>query len=208
MTLFRTLGAGALLCAALHGQYKTESAGAPPAEVAAIAPALVKDGIRVLKPDASVLCEIWLVSAEPKGGGEEQNTTWTGVPHGALLGVVRAPARWSDRRGQTIKPGIYTMRYSFFPMNGDHQGVEPQRDFALLSPAAIDTDPAAHPAFDALMDMSRKASGTPHPLVLSLWKDEPGAAAGVEASGDVNQVLHTRIGSTPVALIVVGKTEH
>ncbi|MBI5280783.1 MAG: hypothetical protein HY858_03805 [Candidatus Solibacter usitatus] len=208
MLLFRRLGAGALLCATLYGQYKTESAGAPPAEATAVAPALVKDGIRILKPDGSVLCEIWLAAVEPKGGGEEQNTTWTGVPHGALLGVVRAPGRWSDRRGQTIKPGIYTMRYSFFPMNGDHQGVEPQRDFALLSPAAVDTGAAAQPGFDALMEMSRKASGTPHPLVLSLWKDEPGAAAGVEAAGDANQVLHTKIGAAPVAIIVVGKTEH
>ena len=65
----------------------------------------------------------------------------------SLLGVVRYPERFRDRRGQTIKPGVYTMRYSFYPMNGNHQGVALQRDFAILSPAASDTDAAAKPAF-------------------------------------------------------------
>ena len=31
------------------------------------------------------------------------------------------------------------MRYSYYPMNGDHQGVAPQSDFAVLSPAATIT---------------------------------------------------------------------
>ena len=172
-----------------------------------MAGALVKDGLKILKPDGAVLCEFWLVAAEPSGGAAEQNTSWSSVPHGALLGVVRYPARFSDRRGQTIKPGIYTMRYSFFPMNGDHQGVAPQRDFAILSPAATDTDAAAKPAFDPLMDMSRKASGTPHPLILSIWKDDPPSPAGVEAVGDHDQVLHMKIGATAVSIIVVGKAE-
>lgn len=172
-----------------------------------MAGALVKDGVKILKPDGAVLCEIWLVAVEPAGGTTEQNTSLSSMPHGALLGVVRYPARFSDRRGQTIKPGIYTMRYSFFPMNGDHQGVAPQRDFAILSLAAADTDAAAKPAYDPLMDMSRKASGTPHPLVLSIWKDDPPSPAGVEAVGDNDQVLHTKIGGTAVSIIVAGKAE-
>jgi len=207
MRLVQTIAAAVLFAASGFAQYKVESAGAPPSEAAALSSALAKEGVKVIKPDGSPLCELWFVSAEPQGGSAEQNTTWSSVPHGALLGVVRVPARWSDRRGQTIKPGVYTMRYSYFPMNGDHQGVAPQRDFAILSPAAIDTDPAAKPAYDPLMDMSRKASGTPHPLVLSIWKDDPGTAQGVEAQGEHDQVLHTKIGGVPAAVIVVGKAE-
>jgi hypothetical protein len=188
-------------------QYKVSPAGAPPAEAQALAPALVKEGLKVDKADGSTLCEIWTVATAPKEGAVEQNATW-GAPHGSLLGVVRVPARWSDRRGQTIRPGVYTMRLSFFPMNGDHQGVAPQRDFAILSPVAIDTDAAALPAFDPLMDMSRKASGSPHPLVLSLWKESSPAPLGVEPEGDTDQVLHLKIGDVPVAIIVVGKSDH
>lgn len=210
MTLNRSLFASALaalLAAPLFAQMKVEAAGAPPSEAAALASALAKEGVKVLKEDGSVLCEMWFVSTLPSGAAAEESASFAGTPHGALLGVARFPSRHSDRRGQTIKPGIYTMRYSLFPLNGDHQGVAPQRDFLLLSPAATDTDPAARPNFETLMDMSRKASGAPHPLVLSFWKDESGAAPGIEAAGDSDRVLHTRIGAVPAAIIIVGRYE-
>ena len=54
--------------------------------------------------------------------------------------MIRLPERGADRRGQTIKPGVYTLRYGNYPQNGDHQGVEPQRDFLVLSPVAEDKD--------------------------------------------------------------------
>jgi hypothetical protein len=190
----------------LFGQYKVERAGAPPADAAALAPALVKDGLKVLKPDGSVLLEMWLVTSMPSGGPAEENVSLTGVPHGSLMGVVRFPARHVDRRGQAIKPGAYSMRISFFPMNGDHQGVAPQRDFLLLSPIADDTDPNARPNFEQLVAMSKKSTGTPHPQVLSFWKSDE-AAEGVTPEGDLVQILHTKIGSTPVSIIIVGKHE-
>jgi|WetSurMetagenome_2_1015567.scaffolds.fasta_scaffold51376_2 hypothetical protein len=205
--LSRTLCLAALTAAGLLAQYKVEPAGAPPSDAGPLGAALSQTGSKILKPDGSVLLELWLVQNAPRGGSAEQNTTLSEIPLGSLIGVVRYPARSSDRRGQTIKPGTYSIRYSIFPMNGDHQGAAPQRDFAILSLAAEDTDPAAKPAFDALMAMSKKAAGTPHPLVLSIWKDEASATPGVEAQGDVDQVLHTKIGALPVAIIVVGKHE-
>lgn len=204
---FLSFAFAALLAAPLCAQMKVETAGAPPSEASALASALAKEGVKVLKEDGSVLCEMWFVSSLPTGAAAEESASFSGTPHGALIGVARFPSRHSDRRGQTIKPGVYTMRYSLFPLNGDHQGVSPQRDFILFSPAAADTDPAAKPDFETLMNMSRKASGTPHPLVLSFWKDESGAAPGVEAAGDSDRVLHTKIGATPVAIIIIGRHE-
>lgn len=206
MTFIRALGVASLMAVSCFAEFKVQPAGPPPAEAAAFSAALVKDGVKVLKEDGSTLLEMWVVSAEPKAGAAEQNTTWS-IGHGSFLGVVKYPARAADRRGQAIKPGTYTMRYSYFPMNGDHQGVAPQRDFALLSPIAADTDPAATLAFDALVGMSRKASGTPHPLVLSIWKDDAGISAGIDAAGDTDQVLHVKVGGTTVSIIVVGKYE-
>ena len=126
--------------------------------------------------------------------------------HGAVVGVVHFPARYSDRRGQTLKPGVYTMRYSMYPINGDHQGAAPQRDFFLLTPAAEDKDPAAAPNFDTLMNMSRKASSTPHPAVFSVWKAEP-FKPGLAAEGEQDWVLETKLGDIPVAIILVGKVD-
>lgn len=190
----------------LSAGMKVESAGPPPAEASALAASLSKDGIKVLKDDGSVLCELWFVPAVPSGGGPEENTSFAGAPQGALFGVARFPSRHSDRRGQTIKPGLYSLRYSLFPLNGDHQGVAPQRDFLLFAPLASDPGPDAKPGFAQLVVLSQKASGTPHPLVWSFWKDESGAPAGVEES-EQDQILHFKIGDTPVALIIIGRHE-
>lgn len=192
---------------AAYGQYKVESAGAPPAELAAsVKSLLAPEGVKVLKEDGSVLVEVWMRASAPAGGPKEDNASFTDIPTGALLGAARFPARHSDRRGQTIKPGLYTLRYGLFPVNGDHQGVAPQRDFLVLS-LDTDTDGAAVPAFEPLMDMSRKASGTPHPLVLSFWKADAGAKPGFEAMGDHDMVLNTKLGNVMVTIILIGKAE-
>ena len=197
-----------LAVAACFG-HTAESAGAPPSTIdPAIAALLQKDGIRI-KDGSKVVMELWFRTAVPPGPpNNAPNVTWQEVPHGALLGVVNFPAKGSDRRGQGIKPGVYTMRFSYYPENGDHQGAAPQRDFLLLSPAANDKDPNALPTFEALVDMSRKASGTPHPLVLSMYKQEASAfKAGVSQEGE-DQVLQTKIGNTPIAVIVAGTAGH
>lgn len=188
-----------------HGQYKVEGAGAAPAEVApAIGAVLQKDGSKVTNGGAAY-CSIWLRTDTPKGGKPaEENQTLTALNQGALLGVIRWDAKGQDRRGQGIKPGVYTLRYGLIPINGDHQGAAPQRDFVVMIPAAADTDLNAMPAFDQMMDLSRKASGTPHPAVLSLFKADADIPAGVSKQGENDWVLLSKLGGTPVALIVAG----
>ena len=194
-----------LLCSlTAFGQYKSESAGAPPAELApTITASLQKDGVKITNA-GTAYCEIWLRTQKPSGGKGEDNATLGPIPQGALLGVIKFDGKGQDRRGQNIKPGVYTLRYALIPINGDHQGAAPQRDFVVMSPAANDTDLNATPAFDALMDMSRKASGTPHPAVLSLWKADTDFAPGLAKQGESDWVLQTKLGDTPIALIVIG----
>jgi hypothetical protein len=205
--MVRTL-IGAFLTVAAFGQ-KMEPAGAPPAEVApAVAGVLNKEGAKILNADGSVFCEVWFRSGPPPAAkSAEPNVTMAIVAHGALLGVIRFPKAAADRRGITIKPGLYTLRFSFYPENGDHQGVAPQRDFLILSPAAADQDPDSTPAFDPLMDMSRKASGTPHPASLSCWKVDTDFKPGFEKMGEHDWVLQTKIGGIPAAVILIGKAE-
>jgi hypothetical protein len=193
-----------LSTAAASAQYKSESAGAPPSEVAApVAQVLQKDGIKVTN-NGKPYCEIWFRAQKPSStASKEEGATMTGIPQGALLGVIRFDTQGQDRRGQSIKPGVYTLRYALIPINGDHQGAAPQRDFLVLSPAANDKDVNATPAFDALMDMSRKASGTPHPAVLSFWKADSDSP-GLSKQGENDWVLQTKMGDTPVAVIVAG----
>ncbi len=190
-------------------QYKADKAGPLPPEVATgIAQALQKPGFQISN-NGSRYCEIWLRASLPPGpaGSDPKvalpNVTLPNIPQGALLGVIRYDADGSDRRGQTIHAGLYTLRYGIMPMNDSHQGAAPQRDFLLLTPAAEDRDLNAAPNFDALVAMSRKASHTAHPAVLSFRKaasDSP----GFSQQGDTDWVLESKVGDTPIAIIVAG----
>lgn len=191
-------------------QYKLDSAGAPPDGLApAVSAVLAQPGTRIHNPDGSVLCEVWMRSEVPAGtGSSEANVAYPSIPHGALLGVIRFPANGSDRRGQTIKPGVYTLRFSLYPVDGAHQGVAPQRDFLILVPAADDSDPAAMPEYAELMKWSQKASGTPHPAVLSIappLEDAPNP--GFVKEGEHDWMFNTKAGATPIGIILVGTFE-
>jgi len=185
-------------------QYRADKAGPLPPEVASgIAQALATTGFQISNNGAAY-CEIWLRASLPSGPpSQEQNATLRNIPQGTLLGVIRFDGHGSDRRGQTIQPGVYTLRYGIMPMNDHHQGAAPQRDFLLLIPAAEDRDGNAIPNSDALVALSRKASLTPHPAVLSIWKADTDAP-GFSRQGDTDWVLQSKVGDTPIAIIVTG----
>ena len=196
------------LAAAAFGQ-KVESAGAPPAELnASVTALLAKDGFRVTGADGKVICDLWLRAAIPAGfASKEDAVSLAMIPPAALMGAVRFPVRYADRRGQTIQAGVYTMRYGNYPQNGDHQGAASQRDFLVLVPAADDAAGGTNPEFDPLMKLSRKASGTPHPAVFSFWKGEGDGKPDFHKEGENDWALATKIGDVPVVIILAGKSE-
>jgi hypothetical protein len=199
----------ALLFAPLSlAQYKMEPTGAPPADVpAAFTGALQPQGFRILGSGGSVYCEVWFRKQVPGGPKSTDDAVTLSIPQGAFLGVIRFPGPAQDRRGQSLKAGTYTLRYSQYPVNGDHQGVAPQRDFALLVRVGDDTDPSAAPAFDALVALSTKASGTPHPAVLSIWSSASDKFPNFSKQGDHDWTLDVKLGDLPLAIILAGKVE-
>jgi hypothetical protein len=199
-----------LAAATLAFGHTAEPAGAPPTELdSTVVSVLQKEGVRIKDGEKTVM-ELWFVQKPATAAPtSESNVSITTVPHGAFMGVVRFTQNGQDRRGQTMKPGLYTLRLSFFPPDGNHQGVADQRDFLILSPAAADKDVKATPDYAALMPVSMKASGTPHPAVLSIWKaDAASFKPGVEKEGEHDYVLRHKIGDLPIALIVAGTFEH
>lgn len=198
----------AVLAASIYGQdYKMETGGAPPEAVGALKSAVESKSIRVLDAAGKVYCELWMRSTPaPAGKSTEENITMPEVIPGTFFGVIQFATATTDRRGQPIKPGFYTIRYSIFPITGDHQGVAPQRDFFIVSKLADDADAGTALKFDALMAMSRKASGTTHPLVLSIWKPDT-FAAGFTKEGEHDWILQTKVGALPMAIILIGRGE-
>jgi hypothetical protein len=197
-----------LTVSAFAQPYKVESiASAAPDLPAAYSAVIQGQGVRVNGP-AGPWCEVWTAKSIAIGAKSDDAMISFNIAQGTLLGVIRFPSKAADRRGQVIPAGLYSMRYSQFPVDGAHSGVAPQRDFALLTPIADDTDPAARPDFTALAKMSTKASGTPHPAVLSI-ETPPGdaAAASIAKEGDRDWTLTLKVGDLTFSVIVVGKAE-
>ena len=198
-----------VLAASAFAQYKMEPVAAAPAGLAPeLAAAIEPAGYRVVSAAGSPVCEIWFAKSLPsQPKSTEDGVTLPTLPHGTLLGVVNMPAAGADRRGQLLKPGLYTLRYSIYPQDGNHIGAAPQRDFALLVPAAEDKDPAARPTYEQLMPMSTKASGTPHPAVLGIYPSSSEKLPSFAKEGERDWVLNVKVGGTPLAVILVGRAE-
>jgi len=188
-------------------EYKLEPiTTATPGLPAAYATVIQAQGYRVTGP-AGAWCEVWLAKSIAAGKSADASIAF-GIAQGTLLGILRFPGKGADRRGQVIPAGVYTIRYSNFPVDGAHSGVAPQRDFGLLTQIADDVDPGAKPGFEALVGASRKASGTPHPAVFSLETPPSGASApSVVKEGEHDWTLTVKAGELVFSIIVVGKAE-
>jgi hypothetical protein len=205
-TIPKVLVSFVLLSGTIFAQYQSVPTGAPPSELApAVVAELQAKGVKVTGP-SGVWCEVWLRKSAPTGPkSSEDAVTLPTIPVGALIGAIRFPAKGADRRGQQIPAGVYTLRYVLTPVTGDHLGVAPQRDFAAMVPAALDKDPASKPTLQQVIEMSTKASGTPHPAVLSLASGS--GTEGLTKEGDHDWTWNTKLGDLPIAIILAGKAD-
>ena len=176
----------------------------PPAALAAGISSRLSPTAKVIAGQATL--EIWLVrNLERSGDGPG----WSTVESGALVGAVRVTGEFKEIRGKAVKPGVYTLRYGQQPQNGDHLGISTFREFLLLSPAAIDTDPKVL-GFDGVVALSKEVIGTAHPASLSLDppEDAPGAALSAYKNEHGHDGVVLQIGSLNLGLIVSGLIVH
>ena len=175
----------------------------PPAELAAGVSSRLTPAARVAAGAATL--DLWLVDKLESSGGPG----WSGVDSGTLVGALRVSGEFKEIRGKVVKPGVYTLRYGLQPQNGDHLGISTFREFVLISPAAIDTDPKAL-GFDGVVALSKEVIGTAHPASLSL--DPPEDAPGAVLSAYKNEHGHDgvvlQIGPLKFGLIVTGLIVH
>jgi hypothetical protein len=204
-----SLAAGTVLAAS----YRVESAG--PCTLTEISDAmkqtLTDEGLRVMA-DNGLIAEVWMRRVIQLKAGA--TAAYSSIGNGVFVGVIRVAARGGDYRGQVLKPGVYAMRYQNMPSDGNHMGVSPTTDYFILTPAQADTDPESVVGFDDLMNLSRKASGTNHPVPLYLVEPKQKGETGF-ASEDNHWFLEGRTKASagsgdiefPFALVLIGKGE-
>ena len=217
----RTATAGLFLtclvfCATLawgQGTYKTGATGAVNSTDVpkALADTLEAQGTRLLDDKGAAVGEVWLLKSITLGpAGASSDAVYPALSVGTLVGVMHFPAPGSDFRGQTIKPGYYTMRYAKIPQDGNHMGVNPYPDFLLLSPVAADTQVSQALKVEDLLKLSKQASGTAHPAVLSLIPVSQGASFPSAVQDDQGRwALQVKLSGggqqVPIALVLVGQ---
>jgi hypothetical protein len=165
----------ALVVATADGQSLVAAKGsdaAPPELTAAMSAALASGSVTVKSGDAQL--DLWWVKAIALTKAPEGAPAWGDVGDGTLVGAIRVGAQWSDVRGYVVRPGVYTLRYARQPANGDHLGVSPNREFLLMSPAAVDATPDPV-GYKGAVELSKQTVRRAHPSALSL--DPPAANA-------------------------------
>jgi hypothetical protein len=205
---------GAVRVSAQNYKVESESA-APPQELApAIGDLLSQQALKITGP-GGVVCELWLRKTVPGTAPAAQpGVVFPQLQEGVLIAAVRFPANVIDYRKQAIKAGVYTLRYALSPVNGNHQGVAPQRDFLLATPAAVDRD-AANLTEARTIELSQKSTVTNHASVWSIMTGagDAGAAPAVTHDADddwwiIQFTIPVSAGGAPVptrvGLVVVG----
>ena len=187
---------------------------------ASVREALQPKGVRLLEGD-TLLFELWLSAAVPvkSSGGGAGDVLYGALPRGAWVGVLHFPRQGADFRGQPIRPGYYSLRYGHVLQDGNHMGVSVYRDFVLLASAAADTEIERALGMDEIFELSRKASGTGHPAILSL--SVPAAGKSAEQPGLVQDDMGHWVVQTgskaksdsgdaaefPFSIVLVGQAE-
>jgi hypothetical protein len=170
--------------------------------------ALSANGYRVYLPNTLVGCEVWLAQKVEATKNSVQGTSYPELGESQFLGVITFPkGGGADFRGQSVRPGYYTMRYIALPNDGNHLGVAPYPDFVALIPIADDPDPSSKFETARLIDLSRGASRTSHPATFEMMPPESGEP-NVTQTDDGWIVFHGSVTSgdkkMPVALVVKG----
>ena len=172
-------------------------------------------GHRVVS-DKGPIWSVWLVKEVPTKGDFKPTLSvkYPLVP-GELIGVlqVEAKKKFTDFRGQEIKPGVYTLRYGQQPEDGNHVGTSDLADFLLGIPAATDSDPKPISGFASLSKKSAKTAGSTHPAIFSLLPVDKPIEQPILTHNAAKEhtmlsvVLAAKGGSkVPLRLIVIGKS--
>lgn len=145
---------------------------APPADVPEAARKLLgEQSLHFYDAQGKLQADVWFRKEIPVKATEAQlknGITYQEVPQTTLLGVVKVHEATTDYKKHTVKPGLYTMRLAYQPMDGDHMGTAPSNEFVILVPAAVDKGEETFKP-EMLHKLGTRTSGTGHPAVWLLF---------------------------------------
>jgi len=187
---------------------------------AEVAATIAETGYRISGKDG-VICDVWLAKEIPlKPKFKSSLRVKYPFQAGQLIGAIRFPdsSQPNDFRGQSLKPGTYTLRYGLQPDDGNHLGTSDIRDFLVGCPPKTDTNPKRVEEIKELFKLSASAAGSTHPAIFLLTPppEKPYDAAGVRRDDEKNLLIFQanangkddgKSVSVPVSVVTVGKSD-
>lgn len=163
---------------------------APEGVAKPLADLLSKTSYSIVEEGKEVL-RLWLRDEIPSNGTDAEFVGSETVEDGTFVGVYEVKEEsFTDFRGQELKPGVYTLRMSSHPQDGNHMGIAATPQFLCLVLAEEDKSPEPIDR-DDLMEMSKRAAGTGHPAALyaaPVFEAPKGPGATVHEN-DANHIL-------------------
>ncbi|MEX0725131.1 MAG: hypothetical protein WEB58_19705 [Planctomycetaceae bacterium] len=167
--------------------------------------------------EKGAVAKIWLTQSSPiKADFKPTLSVKYPFESGEFLGAMEVVkgTKFTDFRGQTVKPGVYTLRYGKQPVDGNHVGTSELADFILALPASQDADPKPIEKPKDLAKKSAKSVSSNHPAIFSLQPAEeaPEEAELVHEEKDEFWILNVAATGTvdnekqavPLRLVVIG----
>ncbi len=188
-------------------KFETEAGPAPVEAIPEATKAMIAAEAVSVKSGENVIAQFWMRTAEFEGDPvAEFGVRYETLPEGAFLGVVNFTEAGSDFREQSIPSGVYTLRYGLHPENGDHMGVAPSRDFAVLSPVDKDLEVAKNYEFEPMMDLTFEI-GNAHPTVARLVLPEGDEAPNLWEDDYEHWVLDLKVADEVMGIVVYGHSD-
>jgi hypothetical protein len=148
----------------------------PPKDLdASIRSVLQPKAVQVLDADKP-LFEFWLRKEIPLQSKPDPAKALDAIKQSTLIGAVSVSAAQHDYREDQVAPGVYTMRFTLQPQDGNHLGSAEFLYFVALTPAKLDAKLDGITDYKQLVKASSKETTTDHPVILSLRP--PSAEAG------------------------------
>ena len=185
-----------------------------------LAAAVSDSGFRITENN-KVICDMWLAKEIPlKPKFKPSLRVKYPFQTGQLIGVIHFPegSNPNDFRGQSLKPGTYTLRYGLQPDDGNHLGTSDIRDFLVGCPPKTDTSPKRIEDIQDLFKLSASAASGTHPAIFLLLPppEKPYDAAVVTHDDEKNLLIFEanangkagdKTVSVPLRVVTLGKTE-
>jgi hypothetical protein len=132
-------------------------------------------GVRIKRGSSRTVCEIWFCRQWPIEAGFKttEDRLYPFAP-GQLIGLLHFSRRGKDFRDQSVSSGWYTLRFGLQPVDGNHEGTSPTRDFLVMVDVEQD---AVDKVWDvkSLMEASAEAAGSTHPAMMCLQSATEGS---------------------------------